>query len=245
MAQFNVLAAMNTQAKAMLQPTPAVFAVTDDNSILYCLEGCANGMDWQARTVADARTFLSHSQVPGPACLILDLDVPDADTLDVPALMRERRDIPLIFIASCPSVRTTVRAMKAGAVEFLAKPLDAGLLLDAVRQAVQRSREVLAQEAQMRVLHDRFSLLTPREREVMRLVAAGKLNKQVAGELGISVITVQVHRGRVMRKMRAASFANLVNMAAALFVAKQGPADDRQFTQPWPLLQPMPGPAWT
>ena len=218
MFQINACAAMNTQAKASLQPTPAVFVVTADETVLDCLDGCASGTDWQSRAFADTRTFLSHSHLPGPACLVLDLDLdlPDAEWLDVQELMRDRRDTPVIFIASCPSVRTTVRAMKAGAVEFLAKPFDECALLDAIRQAMHQSREVLAQEAQMRVLHDRFSLLSPRERQVMSLVVTGKLNKQVAGELGISVITVQVHRGRVMRKMRAASFANLVNMATEI-----------------------------
>ena len=216
MSRINVCASINTQARAALQPTPVVFLVTDDDSVRDCLDGCANGAGCQAHSFADARSFLSHAQIPGPACLVLDLDLPDADGLDVEALMRARRDMPVIFIASCPSVRTTVRAMKAGAVEFLAKPCDENLLSDAMRQAMHRSREVLAQEAQMRVLHERFSLLTSREREVMQHVVAGKLNKQVAGELGISLITVQVHRGRVMHKMRATSFANLVNMGTAL-----------------------------
>jgi FixJ family two-component response regulator len=224
MSHINIHAAMNTQAKACLQPTPAVFVVTDDDNVQECLEGCANRAEWQAHAFADARTFLSHAQMPGPACLVLDLDLPDADGLDVQALMRERRGMPVIFIASCPSVRTTVRVMKAGAVEFLAKPFDANILLDAVRQAMHQSREVLAQEARMRVLQDRFSLLSCREREVMKLVVAGRLNKQVAGELGISVITVQAHRGQVMRKMRAASFAHLVNMAAALSDGVDRPA---------------------
>ena len=231
MSRVNIYASMNPQLKAFLHPTPAVFVVTDDDTVREVLEGCANPADWQAHAFADAKTFLSHSQVPGPACLVLDLDLPDADGLDVQALVRDHRDMPVIFIASCPSVRTTVRAMKAGAVEFLAKPLDARLLLDAVRQAMQQSREVLAYEAQVRVLHDRFSLLSRREREVMERVVAGKLNKQVAGELGISTITVQVHRGRVMRKMHAASFANLVNMAAALHVAMEGLAGERGPTQ--------------
>jgi FixJ family two-component response regulator len=222
MSQLNICAAMNTQTKASLQPTPAVFVVTTDDSVRDFLDGCAGGTDWQARAFADAGTFLSQSQMPGPACLVLDLDMPDADGLDVQALMRDRRGMPVIFIASCPSVRTTVRAMKAGAVEFLVKPFDERVLLDAIRQAMDQSREVLAQEAKMRVLVDRFSLLSPRERQVMQLVVAGKLNKQVAGELGISVITVQVHRGRVMRKMRAASFANLVNMAAEILARTPG-----------------------
>lgn len=216
MSRINICAAMSTQARASLQPTPVVYVLTDDDSVRDCLDGYADRADWQAQAFADARTFLSQSQMPGPACLVLDLDLPDVDGLDVEALMRDRRDLPVIFIASCPSVRTTVRAMKAGAVEFLAKPCDPNLLLDAMRQGMHQSREVLAQEAQMRVLHERFSLLTSREREVMQLVVAGKLNKQVAGELGISVITVQVHRGQAMRKMRATSFANLVNMGAAL-----------------------------
>jgi FixJ family two-component response regulator len=158
---------------------------------------------------------------------VLDLDLAVAGELEIQALLRDRGDMPVICIASCPSVRTTVRAMKAGAMEFLPKPLDASLLLDAVREAMHRSREVLAHEAQVRVLHDRFSSLSRREREVMMLVVSGRLNKQVAADLGISTITVQAHRGRVMRKMHAASFANLVNMAAALQVAMEGLAGER------------------
>ena len=125
MSRINFRAAMNAQPKAFPHPTPAVFVVTDDDEVRECLEGCANPADWQAHAFADAKTFLSHSQMPGPACLVLDLDLPDADGLDVQALVRDRRDMPVIFIARCPSVRTTVRAIKAGAVEFLAKPLDA------------------------------------------------------------------------------------------------------------------------
>jgi FixJ family two-component response regulator len=231
MSRINSRAAMIAQPKVFPHPAPAVFVVTDDDNVRECLENCANPADWQAHAFADAKTFLSHSQMPGPACLVLDLDLPDADGLDVQALVRDRREVPVIFIARCPSVRTTVRAIKAGAVEFLAKPLDAGHLLDAVRQAMHQSREVLAHGAQARVLRDRFSSLSPREREVMELVVSGRLNKQVAAVLGISTITVQVHRGRVMRKMRAASFANLVNMAAALHVAMEELPVERGPTQ--------------
>lgn len=221
MSRIRFSAAISAQSQAVHQPPSAVFAVTGDDGVRNCLEGYANRADWQAHAFADASAFLSHWQMPGPGCLVLDLDVSEAEGLNVQALMRDHPEIPVIFIASCPSVRTTVRAMKAGALEFLTKPFDAELLLNAIGQALQQSREVLAQEARMRVLHDRFKLLSARERQVMQLVAAGRLNKQVAGELGISLVTVQVHRGRVMRKMHATSFANLVNMAAALYVAME------------------------
>jgi len=143
----------------------------------------------------------------------------DVDGLELPSLLAERRDIPVIFLAHDPSARTVVRAMKAGAIEVLTTPLDAGLLLDAVGQALQLSSTLRAQESERRLLQQKYQQLTPREREVMKLVVRGYLNKNIATDLGISEITVKVHRGQAMRKMQADSLADLVNMAMALRIA--------------------------
>jgi len=194
-----------------------VFVVDDDVSVRESLElliGCAG---WQAETFASAQEFLARPRVIAPSCLVLDVSLPDLNGLDLQKRVAvDRIDMPIIFITGYGDVPMTVQAMKAGAVEFLTKPFSDDVLLSAIRQAIDRSRTALDEEAGTRVLRDCYASLSRREREVMALVVSGLLNKQVGGELGISEITVKAHRGKVMGKMKADSFADLVNMAARL-----------------------------
>jgi FixJ family two-component response regulator len=196
---------------------PVVYVVDDDVSVresLHVLIRCAG---WQPQTFATAHEFLAHPQVPAPSCLVLDVSLPDLNGLDLQKRIgADREDLPIIFITGYGDVPMTVQAMKGGAVEFLTKPFNQDVLLNAIQQAVERSRVALRQQADLRALRDRYACLTPREREVMALVVLGRLNKQVGGELGMAEITVKAHRGQVMRKMNAASFADLVNIAASL-----------------------------
>jgi FixJ family two-component response regulator len=227
--QVDIRPSLSMHSIARPHSTPIVFVVHGDASMRESIEAMLGCVDWQVRSFADAKSFLSHCRASGPACVLLDLDLPDIGGLDLQALMADRPGLPVIVTANSASVRTTVRAMKAGAVEVLTRPIEAGLLLDATRQALQQSCAALARETEARVLHDRFSSLTPREREVMQLVVAGTLNKHVAEALAISEITVKAHRGKVMRKMRAASLPHLVNMAAVLGLAKTHLAYERTY----------------
>ena len=157
-----------------------------------------------------------------PGCLVLDMSLPDLNGLELQKRIAGRPDLPIIFITGHGDVPMTVKAMKAGAVEFLTKPFGPEVLLSAIDGAIERSRASLAQEADLQVLRDRYETLTTRERQVLEHVVRGQLNKQVGFELGISEITVKIHRGQVMRKMAASSFAELVNMAAHLGFATGG-----------------------
>src|SRR5262249_26892260 len=148
----------------------------------------------------------------GPSCLVLDVTLPDLNGLDLQKRIIDRADMPIIFITGYGDVPTTVQAMKAGAVEFLTKPFDDDVLLNAISQAIARSRTSRAHEAELQAFRDCHASLTPREREIMAFVVSGLLNKQIAAELGISEITVKAHRGRVMRKMQVDSFADLVRV---------------------------------
>jgi FixJ family two-component response regulator len=196
---------------------PIVFVVGDDISVRESLEAILRREGWQAETFASAQEFLARPRPIVPSCLVLDLPLPDLNGLALQRrLAMERTDMPIMFIAGDGDVFTSVQAMKAGAVEFLMKPFEHNVLLDAIRKSLNLSRLTLAREMEMQTVRDRYASLTGRERQVLTLIISGLLNKQVAAELGISEITVKAHRRGVMQKMQAPSFAELVRIGTRL-----------------------------
>jgi len=221
--------AVRSGSKAMPDPQSTVIVVDDDISTREGLEALLCAAGWSVKSFASAAEFLAWRQPSGPSCLLLDVGLPDLNGLDLQdRIAGDRPEMPIIFITGYGDVPMTVRAMKAGAVEFLTKPLGEDVLLDAVDKAIEQSRIANELQSGQRDLEARHGSLSPREKQVMALVVSGLLNKQVGYELGISEITVKAHRGRVMEKMKAKSFADLVKMSANLGGAAV-PAESSEF----------------
>jgi FixJ family two-component response regulator len=205
----------------MADPKPVVFVVDDDVSVREGLGSLIRSAGLKVETFASAHEFLASPRAEVPSCLVLDVRLPGLSGLDLQKRMAEVNiEMPIIFITGHGDIPTSVQAMKAGAVEFLTKPFVDRDLLDAIQQAIKRDRAARRQRAGMAELHARYESLTPREREVLELVVSGLLNKQVAAELGISEITIKVHRAQVMQKMQAESLADLVRMSEKLGVPR-------------------------
>jgi FixJ family two-component response regulator len=206
--------------------TPAiVFIVDDDASVREALGRLIRSAGLKVEAFASAEEFLIRERTDAPSCLVLDVQLPDLSGLDLQQRMVDAKsEMPIVFITGHGNIRTTVRAMKAGAIEFLTKPLVDGDVLESIRQAIARDRVVRHHNAETAYLRARRASLTPREEEIMEWVVSGLLNKQIAGELGISEETVKVHRGHVMRKMGADSLADLVRMSERLGMPRRKPS---------------------
>lgn len=211
----------NSPISSATQPdTPTVFVVDDDVAVREALKLLISFAGWRPETFASAQEFLARPRVLAPSCLVLDVSLPDMNGLELQArVAAERVDMPIIFITSDGDIPMTVRAMKAGALEFMTKPFDDEVLLCAIRSGLERSQTALGQEAEIQELRTCYASLTFREREVMALVVSGLLNKQIGLKLGISEITVKAHRGKVMQKMNVGSLADLVKASERLRTA--------------------------
>ena len=206
----------------MPEPDAIVWVVDDDASVREALRSLIRSAGLRVETLASADEFLARPRVEAPSCLVLDVRMPHLSGLDLQKRMAEiDLQIPIVFITGHGDVRTSVRAMKAGAVEFLTKPFDDRDLLEAIQQAIKGDREARQHQAELGELRARYESLTPREREVMERVVSGLLNKQVAAELGTSEITIKVHRAQVMHKMHAGSLADLVRMSEKLEIRRE------------------------
>jgi FixJ family two-component response regulator len=210
---------LNTRTVSRAAPT--VFVVEEDIQVRESLELLIRAAGWQPETFSSGYKFLARPRTALPCCLVLDVNLPDLNGLELQErIAAERSELPLIFLTDHNDVRIAVQAMKCGALEFLTKPFDEDVLLNAIRHAIRRSEVALGREGELQSLRANYGSLTPREREVMTLVVSGLPNKVVGGELGITEITVKMHRGNVMRKMKADSFAQLVHMASRLRVVR-------------------------
>jgi FixJ family two-component response regulator len=203
----------------MNETLPIVFVVDDESAVGVSIKRLLHSVGLEARHFTSASEFLRAKRPDAPGCIVLDVRLPDLSGLDLQQeLAKANVDLPVIFVTGHADIPMTVRAMKAGAVEFLTKPFHEQELLEAVQRAIGRHRQILDRRASMRVLQSRYELLTPREREVFPLVAGGLLNKQVAAELNASEKTIKVHRGQLMQKMEAHSLSDLIRMAEQLGV---------------------------
>jgi FixJ family two-component response regulator len=201
----------------MREASPIVFVVDDEPSVCVSLRRLLGSVGLEARTFSSAQDFLRCERPNVPGCLVLDVRLPGLSGLDLQEeLAAERIELPVIFITGHGDIPMSVRAMKAGAVEFLTKPFREQDLLEAIQHGIQQDRIVRQRHAEMRLLQQRYALLTPREREVFPRVTSGLLNKQIAAQLGASEKTIKVHRGQVMQKMKAESLAHLIHIAEKL-----------------------------
>ena len=198
----------------MLEDDPIVFIVDDDDSVRRALARLIKSVDLNVETFASARDFLKRQPHNGPACLVLDMRMPGLSGLDLQdELVAAGRTLPIIFISGHGSIPLSVRAMKAGAVDFIEKPFEDQTLLDGINQSLKKDKQAKLEQAEVREIQRRVDSLTPREREVFALVVSGKLNKHIAFELGTSERTIKAHRARVMKKMQANSLADLIRLA--------------------------------
>jgi FixJ family two-component response regulator len=205
------------KSSKMAEVKPVVFVVDDDVSVRASLKAFLEGSGFEVRAFDCAEAFLAAPRALGPCCLVLEVSLPEVSGLDLQILIaRERAEMPVIFMTGHADIPMTVRAMKAGAVEFLTKPYAEHTLLEGVKAAIERSRMILAKQLGLQPIQERYATLTPREREVMALVVSGLSNKQVGARLGITEITVKAHRGRVMEKMQVGSLAELVRIGSRL-----------------------------
>lgn len=206
-------------SSATAQDTPTVFVVDNDLFVRESLRLLISFAGWRPETFASAQEFLARPRALTPSCLVLEVSLPDLNGLELQERVAARVEMPVIFITGCGDIPMTVRAMKAGALEFMTKPFDEDALLCAIRSGLEQSKTALGQKAEIQALRTCYASLTTREREVMALVVSGLLNKQIGLKLGISEITVKAHRGKVMQKMNAGSLADLVKAAERLRLA--------------------------